>query len=136
MTSPCHGHRASAVVRALVATPGRLVVLVLRGYQRYISPMTPPTCRYYPSCSQYAVIAVQRHGLFRGAALASWRLLRCNPWSAGGVDDVPERAPRRPVHVHVAHAACSSSADNCPEGGPMVETVPRGAVSAGLADMS
>ena len=136
MTSPHGRRRAGAVVRALVTAPGRLVVLALRGYQRYISPMTPPTCRYYPSCSQYAVIAVQRHGLFRGVALASWRLLRCNPWSAGGVDDVPERAPRAHVHAHAAHAAGSSSTGNCPEDGPMVETVPRGPVSAGLADMS
>nr|WP_233565839.1 membrane protein insertion efficiency factor YidD [Cellulomonas sp. PhB143] len=58
-------------------------------YQRWISPMTPPTCKYYPSCSQYAVVALRQHGVLTGGRLAAWRLLRCNPWSNGGVDDVP-----------------------------------------------
>lgn len=65
------------------------VVGLLRLYQRVISPLYPPSCRFYPSCSQYALVAVERHGVLRGAALAGWRLLRCNPWNAGGVDDVP-----------------------------------------------
>lgn len=85
------------LVRVVVRLPGRLVLLLLRVYQRYVSPMRPPTCKYYPSCSQYAVIAIQRHGLLRGSALAGWRLLRCNPWSRGGVDDVP---PARERHTH------------------------------------
>ena len=54
-----------------------------------------PTCKYYPSCSQYALTAVRRHGALRGTGLALWRLLRCNPWSLGGVDDVP---PARHTH--------------------------------------
>ncbi|HUX71026.1 MAG TPA: membrane protein insertion efficiency factor YidD [Cellulomonadaceae bacterium] len=111
-------------------------MLALRGYQRYVSPMTPPTCRYYPSCSEYAVVAVQRHGLFRGTALATWRLLRCNPWSAGGVDDVPERGPRTDHHARVRGAGGSTSTVNCPEDGRMVETVPQGPTSAGRADVS
>ena len=86
------------VVRAIVRAPAQLLLLLLKGYQRFISPMTPPTCKFYPSCSQYAVIAVQRHGALRGTALAAWRLLRCNPWNLGGVDDVP---PARPVHRHL-----------------------------------
>jgi len=85
------------VMHFIVRLPGRLVLLLLRLYQRYISPMRPATCKYYPSCSQYAVIAIQRHGLVRGAGLAGWRLLRCNPWSRGGVDDVP---PVRERHTH------------------------------------
>lgn len=80
--------------------PARLVLLLLRGYQRFISPMTPPTCRFYPSCSQYAVIAVTRHGLLRGTWLAARRLLRCHPWNPGGVDDVP---PARATHHHSPH---------------------------------
>lgn len=88
---------AARVVHAVVRAPGRLVVLAIRGYQRWVSPMRPPTCKYYPSCSQYAVIAVGRHGLLRGSTLAAWRLLRCNPWSRGGVDDVP---PVRDKHAH------------------------------------
>jgi len=86
-----------SVFRGIVRAPARLLLLLLKGYQQFISPMTPPTCKFYPSCSQYAVIAVQRHGAIRGTGLAVWRVLRCNPWNLGGVDDVP---PARPVHHH------------------------------------
>lgn len=83
----------------------RLPALALLGllwvYRRVISPLTPPTCRFYPSCSQYAVIAVQRHGAVRGTWLAARRLLRCHPWNPGGVDDVP---PSRDPH-HALDAA-------------------------------
>lgn len=65
------------------------VLLLIRFYQRVISPWTPPSCRYYPSCSQYAYVAVERHGLVRGGWLAVRRLGRCHPWAAGGVDHVP-----------------------------------------------
>lgn len=58
-------------------------------YQHHISPLSPPSCRYYPSCSQYAVIAVERFGFVRGVTLTVLRLLRCRPWSPGGIDDVP-----------------------------------------------
>ena len=64
-------------------------VLAIRLYQRFISPLTPPSCRYYPSCSQYAVVALQRHGLLRGTWLAARRIGRCHPWARGGVDHVP-----------------------------------------------
>ncbi|CAN5401316.1 hypothetical protein BH11ACT1_BH11ACT1_05830 [soil metagenome] len=93
-----------SVARAIVRLPGRGLLLLIRGYQLFISPMRPPTCRYYPSCSQYAVIAITRHGAIRGTALAAWRLLRCNPWSAGGVDDVPPAQARQRHHHHVASA--------------------------------
>jgi uncharacterized protein len=66
-------------VRALLVAPIRL-------YQRAISPLIPQRCRYHPSCSAYAVGAIQEFGPFRGLVLAIWRLLRCNPWSHGGVD--------------------------------------------------
>jgi hypothetical protein len=69
--------------------PARAAVLVLRAYQLVISPMYGPVCRYAPSCSSYAVGAIDAHGLVRGSALAAWRLLRCNPWSPGGYDPVP-----------------------------------------------
>jgi uncharacterized protein len=83
-----------------MSTPARRsvgpLVAVLRGYQRWISPALPPSCRFYPSCSAYAIEALQVHGLLRGVALASWRLLRCAPWHPGGVDPVPPgRAPGR-----------------------------------------
>jgi uncharacterized protein len=60
----------------------------IRAYQRWISPAIPARCRYYPTCSQYAVQAIRRYGVLRGLVLAGWRLLRCNPWSDGGVDPV------------------------------------------------
>ena len=63
-----------------------IVVLPLRLYQRLVSPLFPATCKYHPSCSQYAIDAVRRHGVLKGSLKAAWRLLRCNPWSRGGVD--------------------------------------------------
>ena len=65
-----------------------LVVWTIRGYQRFISPALPRSCKYYPSCSQYAIDAVSRYGVARGVVLAGWRLLRCNPFSYGGYDPV------------------------------------------------
>ena len=60
--------------------------LLVRGYQRLLSPLLPARCKYHPSCSQYALDALREYGLARGLVLAVWRLLRCNPWSHGGVD--------------------------------------------------
>jgi putative membrane protein insertion efficiency factor len=60
--------------------------LLVRGYQRLLSPLLPTRCKYHPSCSQYALDAFREYGLARGLVLAAWRLLRCNPWSHGGVD--------------------------------------------------
>jgi putative membrane protein insertion efficiency factor len=65
-----------------------VIVWGLRGYQRLISPALPRSCKYYPSCSQYAVDAVRGYGVARGLVLAGWRLLRCNPLSYGGYDPV------------------------------------------------
>lgn len=67
--------------------PRNACVLLLRGYQRFISPLYGDVCRYYPSCSRYALEAVRHRGVIVGSALATWRILRCNPWSPGGVDD-------------------------------------------------
>ncbi len=60
--------------------------LLVKGYQRLLSPLVPARCKYHPSCSQYALDALHEYGLVRGFVLAAWRLLRCNPWSHGGVD--------------------------------------------------
>lgn len=65
---------------------GWVVIAPIRLYQRAISPMIPRRCRYHPTCSAYAVGAVREFGALRGLILAAWRLLRCNPWSPGGVD--------------------------------------------------
>ena len=61
----------------------------LRAYKRLVSPFMPPACRFHPSCSEYAAEAVEVHGALEGSVLAAGRLLRCNPWSAGGFDPVP-----------------------------------------------
>ncbi|HEV2723969.1 MAG TPA: membrane protein insertion efficiency factor YidD [Thermoleophilaceae bacterium] len=74
-----------------------IVLIPVRFYQRAISPALPQRCKYHPSCSQYAVTAVRRFGILRGLVLTAWRLLRCNPWSHGGVDFVEDQrlfAPR------------------------------------------
>ncbi len=63
-------------------------VYLIKFYQKHISPMFPPSCRYYPTCSQYAVEALQKHGFLKGSVMAGWRVLRCNPWSKGGYDPV------------------------------------------------
>jgi putative membrane protein insertion efficiency factor len=63
-------------------------VAPIRVYQRLISPALPRHCKYEPTCSRYAVHAIQRYGILRGLILAGWRLLRCNPWSHGGYDPV------------------------------------------------
>lgn len=92
-----HDRRHSSVHDAWVVlkrAPALLLLALLKVYQSVISPMTGPTCRYYPSCSQYAVVAVQRHGALRGGWLAVRRLGRCHPWTPGGVDDVPPVRPR------------------------------------------
>lgn len=67
----------------------RIFIGLVRGYQRFVSPYTLPTCRFYPSCSAYAVEAIQRHGPWRGVVLATRRLLRCHPFHPGGYDPVP-----------------------------------------------
>lgn len=73
----------------------KAAIKFIKFYQRRISPLFPPMCRYYPTCSQYAVIAIERFGFFRGGLLAVWRLLRCNPLWPGGVDLVPEKREKR-----------------------------------------
>ena len=73
-----------------------LAIAPVRFYQRAISPALPQRCKYHPSCSQYAVEAFRRYGILRGAVLAAWRVLRCNPWSHGGVDFVENQKLFRP----------------------------------------
>ncbi|HEY6636514.1 MAG TPA: membrane protein insertion efficiency factor YidD [Solirubrobacterales bacterium] len=68
-----------------------LLIAPIRLYQRWISPALAPRCRYYPSCSEYAVEAIRELGPIRGLILAGWRLLRCNPFSHGGFDEVSDR---------------------------------------------
>jgi uncharacterized protein len=73
-----------------------IFIAPVRFYQRAISPGIPQRCKYHPSCSQYAVDAIRQYGILRGVVLAGWRLLRCNPWSLGGVDFVEDQKLFRP----------------------------------------
>lgn len=66
-----------------------VVLQLVRGYKWLISPLLPPSCRYVPTCSEYAMEAVERYGALRGAAMAIWRVLRCHPFVKGGFDPVP-----------------------------------------------
>ena len=67
-----------------------LIVLLIKGYRTVVSPMLPPSCIFTPTCSQYAIEAVEKHGAFRGVVLAVKRLSKCHPWHEGGFDPVPE----------------------------------------------
>jgi len=66
-----------------------LLIIFIKFYQYFISPLTGPSCRYYPTCSAYALEAVEKHGSFKGTTLAVKRVLRCHPFHAGGFDPVP-----------------------------------------------
>jgi uncharacterized protein len=71
----------------MTAAVRTVFILPIRLYQRVISPLRPvATCKYHPSCSEYAALAIRKHGVFRGIPMAGWRLLRCHPWSRGGID--------------------------------------------------
>ncbi len=63
-----------------------VAILPIRIYQLLVSPLFPASCKYHPSCSQYAIDAIRKYGILRGSVKAAWRLLRCHPWSKGGVD--------------------------------------------------
>ncbi|HJU18934.1 MAG TPA: membrane protein insertion efficiency factor YidD [Stellaceae bacterium] len=77
-------------IRAGMANPANLLLQgAIRAYQWLISPLLPPSCRFLPTCSDYAFEAIGRHGTVRGLALAAWRLSRCHPWGGSGYDPVP-----------------------------------------------
>lgn len=84
-------------LRAATRLPSLLLVLLVRAYQLLVSPLLGPRCRFYPSCSAYAVQALRVHGALRGTWLAVRRVARCHPWNPGGVDQVP------PARNHVRH---------------------------------
>ena len=84
----------------------KLLVWLLRAYQLAISPVMGPSCRFYPTCSNYAIEAVRTHGSARGAWLALRRVCKCHPWNDGGVDLVP---PADGKHPSTAHCGCNHS---------------------------
>jgi putative membrane protein insertion efficiency factor len=115
---------AAGAVARVVGWPFRfLLTALIVGYRRLLSPLMPPRCKYHPSCSTYALAAVERHGAAKGLILSTWRLLRCNPFSKGGFDPVPARGqwlpdvhpdgrPRtRTTPVERQHAAARPSAE-------------------------
>lgn len=73
----------------------RIFIGLIRFYQKNISVNTPPNCKYIPTCSQYGLEAVERFGAFKGGLLTVWRILRCNPFSKGGYDPVPEKKKKK-----------------------------------------
>ena len=87
-----------------MSTRARLALAPVRAYQRFISPALPRRCKYHPTCSAYAVQAIESFGILRGVVLAVWRVLRCNPFSRGGFDPVSAQtlftAPRRSDTTH------------------------------------
>ena len=94
------------------STVGRLLIGAVRAYQRWISPVRPPSCRFTPTCSAYAVTAIERHGALRGSWLAARRLLRCGPWHPGGHDPVP------PIVPHAGTSTPIDAATSTPTGDP------------------
>nr|WP_322097939.1 membrane protein insertion efficiency factor YidD [Nakamurella alba] len=106
-----------------------LLIAPIRFYQRFITPYTPATCRYYPTCSTYAVTALREHGAFKGSWLTVRRLGRCHPWSDGGIDHVPPRRERSGAHgsstsVDPMGTTCEHGASRGPvvagSGGPSI----------------
>ena len=81
--------QAKRLMRRVSDAIGWVLIRPIRFYQKYISPLKPPTCRFTPTCSQYAIEAIRKHGPIKGFALAVWRILRCNPWGGSGYDPVP-----------------------------------------------
>ncbi len=73
----------------------RVMIRLIRGYQKFISPQFPPSCRFVPTCSSYAIQAIERFGVFRGGWLTIRRLLRCHPWGGHGYDPVPEKEEKK-----------------------------------------
>ena len=82
----------------------RIVLAPVRAYQRFVSPALPRRCKYHPTCSAYAMQAIERYGILRGAVLAGWRLLRCNPFSHGGYDPVSEQTLFRERRNPASHS--------------------------------
>ena len=80
-----------------------LLIQLIRGYRLFISPLFPPSCRFQPTCSNYAITAIARFGVVKGSILASKRILRCHPFHPGGYDPVPTNNSETSCHSHQHH---------------------------------
>lgn len=90
---------------------------IIKLYRMTLSKILPPCCRYHPSCSEYATVAIRRFGAVKGGYLALWRIIRCNPFGRGGYDPVPEKfcfRPERAQQEHICYECCSDNTeDDC-----------------------
>lgn len=90
-----------------------IAMLLIKFYQKCISPLFPAKCKYRPTCSAYAMTAFRRFGFIRGFLLAGWRILRCNPWSLGGYDPVPEKFTfKRKIYDFCEDASAEEAEDD------------------------
>lgn len=91
------------MLKILLSLPRLLLIGLVRGYQIFISPLLPASCRYTPTCSQYAILALRKYGVVKGGILAAYRILRCNPWGGHGYDPprwFGEPGPEEAVNDH------------------------------------
>lgn len=101
MTSSKQAHVSNWNIRSIGVWVKKAILGLFRFYQTFISPLKPPSCRFYPTCSHYAIDAVQEHGSMRGLWLTAKRLIKCGPWHPGGYDPVPKRS----LHNEKQHTA-------------------------------
>jgi len=90
----------------------KIMIAAIRLYQKYLSPLKGTKCPYFPSCSGYGLEAIETHGAFRGGLLALWRILRCNPFSKGGYDPVPEEFLRKKKYVKIQFHSKNQTDEN------------------------
>lgn len=109
--SPSPAGWASGLRRA----PRAVLVALVRGYRLFLSPWLGSQCRFEPTCSRYAIDALERHGAAAGSYLTTTRLLRCHPWCEGGLDSVPQARPRLFTHLFSSATVAVPAADPSPE---------------------
>lgn len=131
MTPGSPAEHLQRATQRLALLPRDALLLLVRGYRLLLKPWLGNACRFEPTCSAYAIGALERHGALRGGALAGWRLLRCHPWCDGGFDPVPERpahaaaglftrlrAPDADPHASAAPAASAGPLAGTPRNDP------------------
>ncbi len=89
----------------------KIFIFIIKGYHKYISPILPGACRFEPTCSVYTAEAIEKFGVIRGILLGTWRILRCNPFSRGGYDPVPEKFTFKRQNAHFCGDNCNGDTD-------------------------